>query len=295
MKPRSPALAFALMFAAALLCWALPAQQAPPPQKQEPPQTDAQLGPLGDALKQKAAEKAIGSLLDSQLPLKLDAKTLYPTVSVLPGGPFAPRPLVLSPASLNRPLPPGDYTLPVFAFCTEYSVHRPGTGVAYELAPMQGKAAHAIWALLWRGTIEKRRPPAHLLAVSWAIQSGITYARMPRTYQAVVDDVIPEYRGQLNGDFMQNLEDVYQSYARGAHLPPLEQLLARMGKAGELALAARRQRQILLAQNVNDERKTQTLFVGQEKLPAVGTEGQLSHGAGVAHGREQELAGAGIP
>src|SRR5262249_55484248 len=144
---------------------------------------------------------------DNQLPLKLDAKAVYPTVSVLPGGPFTPRPLALTENDMDRPLPPGDYVLPVFAFCTEYSVHRPGWGVAYELAPVQGKAAQAISMLLWRGMINKHRPPQQLQAVSWAIQSGIRYSQMPKSYQAVVDDVIPDYRNQLSGDFMQNLED----------------------------------------------------------------------------------------
>ena len=215
-------------------------------------------------LKQKLAEEAIGTLLNNQLPLKLDADAAYPTVAALPGGAFRPLPLRLTAAMMNEPLPPGDYVIPALAFCSEYSVHRAGAGVAYEVGPVQGRAAGAIATLLWRGTIEKGRSPRQLQAVSWAIQAGVTYAKMPKTYQAVVDDVIPEYRGQLDGDFFQNLEDLYASHARDAGLPPLEKLLAGMGKAGELALSADRQRKALLLQNTTDERREQVLFAGQE-------------------------------
>jgi hypothetical protein len=61
-----------------------------------------------DALKQQAADLALRNLLNNELPLRLDATTVYPTVAVLPGGPFQPRPLSLSAADVDRPLPPGD-------------------------------------------------------------------------------------------------------------------------------------------------------------------------------------------
>jgi len=232
-----------------------------------PARAKAPAAPAGNwmqNLKQKLAEEAIGTLLNNQLPLKLDADAAYPTVAAPPGGPFRPLPLRLTAGMMEEPLPPGDYVIPALAFCSEYSVHRAGAGVAYEVGPVQGRAAGAIAALLWRGTIEKSRSPRQLQAVSWAIQAGVTYAKMPKTYQAVVDDVIPEYRGQLGGDFFQNLEDLYASHAREAGLPPLEKLLAGLGKPGELALSADRQRKALLLQNTTDERREQVLFAGQE-------------------------------
>jgi hypothetical protein len=215
-------------------------------------------------LEQKAAEAALAKVLDNELPLRLDAASVFPTVSVLPGGPFRPTPLQLAPEDLERPLPPGDYTMQTLAFCTEYSVHRPGMGTAYELAPLQGKAADAIYALLWRGTIEKHLPPQQLQVVSWTIQSGLTYNQMPKPYQAVIDAVIPDYKGQLEGNFLQQLQDTYQSVAKAAQLPPLEKVLGGMGQSGQLALSAMRQQQILLRQNTTDQLRDQTLFRGQE-------------------------------
>ncbi|HEY6250396.1 MAG TPA: hypothetical protein VI685_10580 [Candidatus Angelobacter sp.] len=213
--------------------------------------------------KEKAFEKAASTLLNDQLPVKLDAKTTFPTVNAPPGGPFAPQPMTATSATLDKRLPPGDYTVKLMAYCTEYSVHRPGRGVAYKLAPLQGKASGAVANLLWRGTLAGV-PPQQLQNVAWGIQSGLTYARLPKPFQAMIDRLIPDYKYQLYGDFVQQIEDTYSTYANQAKLPPLDALLAKMGKPGELTLAAKRQREILLAQNTSDEVKQQTLFAGQE-------------------------------
>jgi len=213
--------------------------------------------------KQEAATKSLGSVLNNQLPLSLDANSTYPTVAVLPGGPFQPKPLKLTAADLDQPLPPGDYTLQIFAFCTEYSVHRPGYGTAYELAPIRGKASGAISQLLWRGNL-RGKSPQQLQAVSWAIQSGLRYTQMPKTYQSVIDELIPDYKNQLDGDFMQSLQDTYQGVAKSAGLPPLDRVLAGMGKPGELALSAERQRAALLRANTTDQIREQVLFQGQD-------------------------------
>lgn len=222
--------------------------------------------PLADA-KEKIEEdlfvKTATKLLGDQLPINLDASAAYPTVDVLPGAPFALQPLPFTPNTLNNPLPPGDYTINVMAFCTEYSVHRPGAGVAYKLAPLEGKEAGAVATLLWRG-VQAGVAPQHLMGVAWGIQSGLTYDRMPKTFQATIDSLIPDYKSQLNGDFMQQLEDAYQAVAKEAKLPPLDALLLKMGDPGRLALAAEVERNALLAADKSDELREQTLFAGQE-------------------------------
>jgi hypothetical protein len=222
------------------------------------------LAALADAAKEKAAETAIETLLNNQLPLTLDAKDVYPTVANLPGGPFNPQPLNLSADDLDQPLAPGDYTINTLDFCSEYSVHEPGAGVAYVLGPYEGKAAGAIGALIWRGTVQYYIDPNSLQAVSWTIQSGLTYAQMPKTYQAIIDQVIPDFKTEIASDFFVNLETTYNSAAKTTTLPPLDTLLAKMGAPGELALSAERQRAILTSQNTNDQIREQTLFQGQE-------------------------------
>jgi hypothetical protein len=219
---------------------------------------------LENAAKEKAAEAAIETLLNNQLPLILNAKDVYPTVNQLPGGPFSPTPLQLTADQLNQPLAPGDYTINTLDFCSEYSVHEPGAGVAYVLFPYEGKAAGAIGALIWRGTVQYHINPNSLQAVSWTIQSGLTYSQMPKSYQAIVDQVIPDFKSEIASDFIVNLETTYNNTAKTAQLPPLDTMLAKMGAPGQLALDAERQRAILTAQNTNDQLREQTLFQGQE-------------------------------
>ncbi len=219
---------------------------------------------LAEEAKEKLAEQAISTLLNNQLPLTLNASDVYPTVTTLPGGPFNPIPLKLTADELNQPLPPGDYTINTLDFCSEYSVHEPGAGVAYVLGPYEGKAAGAIGALIWRGTVQYHINPNSLQAVSWTIQSGLTYAQMPKSYQAIVDQVIPDYKSEFTSDFIANLEITYNNAAKTAKLPPLETILVKLGKPGELALAAERQRAILTRQNTNDQIREQTLFQGQQ-------------------------------
>ena len=222
------------------------------------------LAALEDAAKEKAAETAIETLLNNQLPLTLNANDVYPTVANLPGGPFNPQPLKISADELDQPLAPGDYTINTLDFCSEYSVHEPGAGVAYVLGPYEGKAAGAIGALIWRGTVQYNINPQSLQAVSWAIQSGLTYSQMPKTYQAIIDQVIPDFKTEITGDFVANLESTYNSLAQGAKLPPLDAMLAKLGEPGQLALDAERQRAILTAQNTNDQLRDQTMFQGQQ-------------------------------
>ena len=222
------------------------------------------LAALENAAKEKAAEVAIETLLNNELPLILNAKDVYPTVNQPPGGPFSPTPLQITVDQLNQPLAPGDYTINTLDFCSEYSVHEPGAGVAYVLGPYEGKAAGAIGALIWRGTEQYHINPNTLQAVSWTIQSGLTYSQMPKSYQAIVDQVIPDFKTEIASDFIVNLETTYNNTAKTAQLPPLDAMLAKMGPPGQLALDAERQRAILTRQNTSDQLRVLSLFQGVE-------------------------------
>jgi hypothetical protein len=251
MKASSAVAVFGLQVSLAATSWQFCAAQNP-------------LAALENEAKEKAAEVALTKVLNDNLPLTLDAKDVYPTVTTLPGGPFSPTPLKLTADQLDQPLPPGDYTINTLDFCSQYSIHEPGAGLAYVLGPYEGKAAGAIGALIWRGTEQYGINPNSLQAVSWTIQSGLTYDQMPKSYQAIVDQVIPDYKNEITGDFVTNLESTYNSLAKAASLPPLDTILAKLGAPGQLALDAERQRQILTAQNTNDQIMQQTLFQGQE-------------------------------
>ena len=246
-------------------------------------------------LLQFVLEYTLKQKLGNTLPLALNASDALPTVenAQLPGGPFHGKPLYLTAQNVQTPLAPGDYVVPVTAFCTQYSVHRPGSGTAYKLAPVKGTQAEVVATLLWRGNLAGKRPQ-DLQATNWAIQAGVPYASMPKPYQATIDQLIPEYKSRLQGNLLDQIQGTYrdvtgdprkyvQLYIKEHYnvtlpvmalpriavpAPPLEVILAKMGAPGLLLLDAKKQSNILLASYTTKELGEQTLFAGQgQQLP----------------------------
>ncbi len=246
-------------------------------------------------LMQFVLEYTLKQKLGNTLPLALNASDALPFVenAQLPGGPFHGKPLNLTAQTVQTPLAPGDYTVPVTAFCTQYSVHRPGSGTAYKLAPVKGTQAEVVATLLWRGNFAGKRPQ-DLQATNWAIQAGIPYGSMPKPYQEMIDQLIPEYKSRLQGNMMDQIQSTYrevtgdprkfvQLYIKEHYnvnisvmalpkiavpAPPLEVVMAKMGAPGLLLLDAKKQSTILLTSYTTKELGEQTLFAGQgQQLP----------------------------
>ena len=245
-------------------------------------------------------DQVVGKLLHENLPLTLNANDAYPTVPAenLLRGPFHGQPLPLTLETLTKPLPPGDYLLPMTFFCTQYSVHQPGGGIAYTLGPAEGQLSTAISTFLWRGML-LGKSPQELQPVSWAMQSSVPYDRMPERYRKLVDQLIPDFRQQLNGQGFARIESGYNAWlAKGSqsitdkadralnritlgrgHVRsvqvslPLNVVLSRLGPVGRLARDGERQAEIITARYTNDQLRDQTLYAGQgqqlPRMPAV--------------------------
>jgi hypothetical protein len=210
------------------------------------------------------AGTALAKVLDNELPIRLDAKSVFPTVPAPPGGPFAVTSrLALTPESLSQPLPAGDYEIPVYAYAMDSSLPRPGGGVAYQLGALRGRAAEAISTLFWRGQLANVNPT--LIAVTALnIQSGVTYAHLPPGCQKTVELLIPDMKDQLTGDYIETLEQTYAKLGRFYPLPALPDLLAQMGPNGKTALVAMSQQRKLQRQALDDQRRDEVLVAGQE-------------------------------
>jgi hypothetical protein len=165
-------------------------------------------------------------------------------------------------ATLSNPLPPGDYEVTILAFCTEYSIHRPGAGVAYSLGPLLGKAKELVGNLLWRGTWNGASP-SDLQGAAWAVQSGLTFDQLPKMYQSLITRFVPEFKDEIGSDFYQKMHSTYDGYANNVPgMPSLDSVLGGMGPAGELALSAQYERQALQSDATDDHVRQQTLFAG---------------------------------
>jgi hypothetical protein len=117
---------------------------------------------------------------------------------------------------------------------------------------------------------------------------------MPANYRKLVDEVVPDFRAQLNGQGFAKIEGGYNALlAKGANTVaskmdkaisavtfgkghvksvqvgvPLNTVLSRLGPLGRLALDGERQANTITAQYTNDQMRDQALFAGQgQQLP----------------------------
>jgi len=204
---------------------------------------------------------ALGALFNDQLPLKLDVSSAYKEVPT--PADFRPKALHPTPANINNPLLPGDYSVPVRATCTKDSIHVPGNGLAYKLAPLQGKHADALGALIMKGDLA-RVPHNTLQMVAWEIQASIPYGEMPKEHQALIDRFIPEYKNDLSGNFLQRITDAYDKAVR-------EHPNAPIAGFGETLRSINRSRTIIREENFNYQRSQMHLYdpaLGEPVTPA---------------------------
>ena len=123
----------------------------------------------------------------------------------------------------------------------------------------------------------------------------MTYGSMPKPYQALIDQLIPDYRDHLKGNMLDVVQSTYkdvtadprkyvQAYIKERYntntplmilpkiavpAPPLDVVLAKIGPPGLTLLDAKKQSTIFLTAYTSKERGEQVLFEGQgERLPA---------------------------
>jgi len=201
--------------------------------------------------------KLTGEAVGVGSPLLLDQNTAFEKAPNITD--FHPiRLTTTSVEDLQKSLPPGDYSVPVVSYCTQFSIHAPGQGLPYKLARLQGKQAPAVSALLARGTLQNIAP-ATLNANVWRIEAGLPLKQWSPKDQALIHSLIPEYEEGLQGDYLQQIEDTYNQL-RFPGIPPLNDLLREIGAPGQLVLQLRQARQVLSDQTISAERLPEMLY-----------------------------------
>ncbi len=210
-------------------------------------------GILGGA-KNVAVQQALsqfGKSLGAQLPIVVADDDAYPTIPNLPGAPFkgsAPPPnlaaLLRASSDGTVALRPGDYAINVAVFCMRISAHSPPAH-RYVVAELKGSAADIVRTLNARAP---SYPLNHfaLQVLSWNIQAGLPYGSMQPAQRAIVDRVIPEFRGRLSGDLYESSRAKYESIAGEVPgMPSFEDALTRLGPPGQALIAMQSYRQQL--------------------------------------------------
>lgn len=214
--------------------------------------------------------RQVGKQLGVDAPITLDQRTAFPKENDLADfHPQAWTPQTL--ADLDKPLLPGDYAIPVAAFCTQYSIHVAGNGTPYKLAPLQGRQAAVLSRVLTRGTL-KGIPHDKLQYINMRIQAGVPFSQWYTDYQDIVRKVDPEDEKALEGDALADIQKIYADHNRNPlfKLPPLDTLLRDMGEPGQYVLGLERARKILTDKTQNAEKEPSLLYEPQgDGLPMI--------------------------
>jgi len=205
-----------------------------------------------------AAAKQLAPYIVEQTPIKLDPVELYPTVDALPGAPFAPAASAQSAAIASIiqqlrgsntgtvSLAPGDYAIAVRLFCMSHS--RPARSpLAFVLGPMRGKRAPAIIAMNSRASSTPYQF-SPMQTTSWTIQGGLGYTDFPAQPRSVVDALIPDYKGLLASNTLDDIQGKWSSLSSAIGGPSLDSILGQLGCAGQLVFELRDWRSQIIGQ-----------------------------------------------
>lgn len=233
-------------------------------------------GVIGDTFNnaiQKEIQNALLEVVREDIPIEISTDNLYPTVSQLPGKPFQPLGNPLTPEDgllgmlqkmlLVAPdgrleLIPGDYTTEVYLHCYKPNVpgvptqqYRSPNGHRYLLANIEGKMADAIESLnvAALGT-DTENSLINILV--WNIQAGVKYEDMNPELQALVDEMIPEYRESLSQSYFEKVVGTWNRFSKlHSGLPSFENALDSLGDVGQTIKGTMVVRQNLLRYGLN--------------------------------------------
>jgi len=193
-----------------------------------------------------AAAKQLAPYIVEQAPIKLDPVELYPTADALPGAPFAPAASAAAQSAAittiiqqlkgsntgTVSLAPGDYAVAVRMFCMSHS--RPARSpLAFVLGPMRGKRAPAIIAMNSRAS-STPITFSPVQTTSWTIQSGVGYGDFSANAKSTVDSLIPDYKGLLASNTLDDIQGKWSSLSSSVGGPSLDSILGQLGGAGQL-------------------------------------------------------------
>ncbi|MBW4694435.1 MAG: hypothetical protein KME27_22035 [Lyngbya sp. HA4199-MV5] len=237
-------------------------------------------GSVGDLLKGAVldqAVKALSSTLQNEAPIESSSQATFPTVTQLPGKAFQPSSMpstlmaqIRNAADGTVALQPGDYRIPVDVFCMKVSAHSPA-GHRYLLAPLKGKWADIIVALNARSA-GSTIPHKQLQVLSWNLQAGMKYEELAAEQQAIVDQLLSDYKPRLSRSFYEQIESTWSQLSGTVPgLPSMDSALGRLGTVGNAIVTLRQTRDTLLRYGNNfDALSNAFVLPGQANTPTHG-------------------------
>lgn len=219
------------------------------------------------------AKQQLRKLLADEIPISNSEHKFYSNVQTLPGGTFSPRPLNLSALALDSPISPGDYEVPAYYYCTRAFTFN-GRGNRFRLARLNGRMADVLSALYTRASYDKTISRNDVQVLSWSIQNGIAYSELSSQKQALVNQLIPEYKSKMEKGLVDRLTTGWNNVSRisGGRIPSLTQSLGSLGVVGEITQSALNARQSILNSRYSYSRLVEQFVPQRDVFLSGGTE-----------------------
>lgn len=159
-------------------------------------------------------------------------------------------------------IPPGDYEIPVHYYCTKvYTLN--GAGNRYRLARLNGKMSNVLSTLYQRASLNKV-PIQDVQVLSWSIQSGVSYDNLSSSSKQLVNQLIPDYRQQLEGSFTDKTIKYWNSLSRATSLPSLDATLNQLGDVGTFTRSLFRAREEIINTNFSYRSLANSFVIPQD-------------------------------
>lgn len=129
----------------------------------------------------------------------------------------------------------GDYVIPVMTFCLKHNADSP-SGYIYTLNQLRGSSAKIIRQLNLRAL--PNYTTKEIQNLIWNILGGLSYSEMDNLSQKIIDEIIPEYKTDLEKSYYQKLVDKWNSVSAKSHgiIPDFQnasqEYLSQFGNAG---------------------------------------------------------------
>lgn len=203
--------------------------------------------------------KQIRDIAKKNAPITASSDNLFPFVDSLPGESFEPALLDLRNAQPDEIIPPGDYVIPVRAYCLQKRASSPDAH-RYVLGQYTGKKQKVL-AAFNKAIAKTDIPTTDLQNLSWAIQSGVPYQEMPPEMQTLFNRLIPEHRSSLNQDFWQQIESLWNESSKVLNLPSFRSFVSnKLGDVGTGLLTYLDVRERLISRG-SDWRNLSDIFI----------------------------------
>lgn len=198
-----------------------------------------QIDEITETTAKKVIESQIKDFVLNNAPLLPAIANPYSTTEKLPNGDFKPdlknQPEIKYNVNGEMLLQPGDYTIPVMTFCLRHNASSPG-GYIYTLNQLQGKSAKIIKQLNLKALSKYKT--YELQNLIWSILAGLSYSEMDKQSQKIIDEIVPEYKADLEKSYYQQLRDKWNKVATKSQgiIPDFQHVthdyLSQLGSAG---------------------------------------------------------------